>query len=97
MIFNVIVKNEEEKKEAIFIIQAEAKNHFEHELEIRESMVFGNQPVLIFEVKNYEYFNDIEKMKNDCQATGYSIDYFTDFISEVEDNLSFVAKIKVVA
>ena len=92
MTFNVIVKNKEEKKEAINIIQAEAKNHFEHELEIRESMVFGNQPVLIFEVKNYEYFNDIEKMKNGYQATGH----FTDFISEVEDNLSFVAKIKVV-
>lgn len=100
MTFRVLVKDVNEEKEAFAIITAELKNHFKSSIKVRKFVSLTEDgikatPCFLIEVPDKEYFEDIERMKEDIQKNGYN--HFSDFISDVEDNLSFVPVIKVVS
>lgn len=102
MTFRILVKDVNEEKEAFAIIKAELKNHFKSSIKVRKSVSLNTTkdsikatPCFLIEIPDKEYFEDIERMKEDIQKNGYN--HFSDFISDVEDNLSFVPVIKVVS
>ncbi len=83
------------RKELEAIIKAEVEKHFEQ----REYYAYHNNYASYWggsvhiNILNDAYFNDIEKSKE--KMSEMENKYMTDFISEVQENLSFVPKIVV--
>ena len=85
-------KNEQEKKELINIMTAEAKCHFDKNdfSKVKSDVIRKNSPLkwCSIKIKNAAYFNDIEKAKHIVEET--SEDFLTDYVSDVQENLYFV-------
>lgn len=99
MVFNFLYPDDDEdfskRNELESIIKAEVKNHFEEKdyykyYENYASYYGGSIHIEIF---NEAYFDDIEKAKK--RMADMENKYMTDFISDIQENLSFVPKIIV--
>lgn len=94
-------KDDSEKNELEHIVAGEATVHFTKDnWWNRYSSSNSIHKVYEIEVSNVAYYEDIEKMKESFYTAKNNKEldtfYFTDFISDVQENLSFVPKIEVV-
>lgn len=103
-------ETEKEFRELYHILEVEAKEHFsENSWDIGNVTLSdpekGVDRYCAFYVSDKEFFNDIEKAKNDMyeniskerenSSNLLSVAYIKDFVSEVQENLSFVPEVSV--
>ena len=102
-------KTEEESQELYHILEVEAKEHFpENTWDIGNGTAYDPKKDYVdrycaFYVSDKDYFNDIEKAKNDMYESiskeipenALAVAYMKDFVSEVQENISFVPKVSI--
>lgn len=96
MVINFMYDDDlDHRKELESIVKSEIKRHFNPEdyfdYHNNYSSYWGGS--VHINISNLAYYKDIEKAKE--KMTVMSDKYMTDFISEVQENLSFVTKIIV--
>lgn len=87
----------EQEKELKHIVEVEAKKHFGRFISLHSN--FGsNVPgvkedhfCLQIEIWDNDFFDDLQRSKEEMYNNGRLI--LSDFLSDVEDNLSFVSKV----
>lgn len=99
MTFKFYFSSEEEMKEIKTIVKAEAKKHFGDKCRCGFWKDYTKrEPEIWFTacVPNDLYFEDLQKMKQSVYEQNKKGEEITlnDFISDVEENLSFVPKIE---
>lgn len=87
----------EQEKELKHIVEVEAKKHFGRFISLHSNFggyVPGVQEdhfCLQIEIWVSDFFNDLQRAKEEMYNNGRLI--LSDFLSDVEDNLSFVSKV----
>lgn len=87
----------EQEKELKHIVEVEAKKHFGRFISLHSNFG-GNVPgvkedhfCLQIEIWHNDFFDDLQRSKEEMYNNGRLI--LSDFLSDVEDNLSFVSKV----
>lgn len=87
----------EQEKELKHIVEVEAKKHFGRFISLHSNFG-GNVPgvkedhfCLQIEIWDNDFFDDLQRAKEEMYNNGRLI--LSDFLSDVEDNLSFVSKV----
>ena len=87
----------EQEKELKHIVEVEAKKHFGRFISLHSNFG-GNVPgvkedhfCLQIEICESDFFNDLQRAKQEMYKNGRIM--LPDFLSDVEDNLSFVSKV----
>ena len=92
MQFTFTCQSQEQKNELAHIISVEADKRFKKETEwwFTIDPEISTKLEVLITVSNKAYIRDIEKTKQDFYNTDNVEDfYFTDFLSEVQENTSF--------
>lgn len=87
----------EQEKELKYIVEVEAKKHFGRFISLHSNFG-GNVPgvkedhfCLQIEICESDFFDDLQRAKQEMYKNGRIM--LPDFLSDVEDNLSFVSKV----
>ena len=93
--FSFSFSNNDERSELESILSAETGSRFSKSIINTICNENSNSGRIDVSVSCKEYYEDVEKAKEEMYARGEENRYMTDFISEVRENLDYVPKIDV--